>query len=956
MNFTKFRLLIASFLFFTIISLAQVKNIGVPDIQNYKRTEYKGSTQNWEINQDKNGNLYFANNSGLIQFDGASWTLHLLPNSTSVRSVKVHPSERIYVGGYKEFGYFEADSKGKLKYTSLSKLLKSTNNQENDFVWKIHITKEEVIFQSFSRIYIFKDNKIKTIQAPKRFQFSFQLNNTIYIQDKSLGLLEYKNEKLYPLKGTTALNNMEVWAMFKMPNNKILIATLEKGLFIYNNGSISPWETEANTFIRKNSSLGGVTIKDKFIVLNSVLNGIIISDLNGKIIQHIDRKKGLQNNTVLTSYIDNKNNLWLGLDNGIAFINESSPFTYFGFSYDISTVYASVIHDGYLYVATNQGVFYHTWNTAFKEDAFSLVEGTNTQTWNIQVIDDELICANNRGSIIIKGNKAVKTLDKNGCFGFKKIPNRPNYIIGSNYNGFALFEKTANGLEFRNQIQGFNKSSILFELDTNYLWLKKDEFLYQMELSEDLKRFKSIKVIHNLPKEKGIGSIQKINKSLYFQTNNQFYKYSKEQEAFFKDTKMTAIFKDIPTINSLSEDSKDNLWYVFNESLGELVKLADGNYKNVVAPFSNLTGNLVTNYLSVNTIDPENIFIGLTNGLAHYDSQLINNTVTKPAVFIRTFTYANDTLIYGNQTKINEKQSIPYASNHVKFTFSSPTYESLENVEYSYQLEPFDNNWSNWSTISVKEYTNLREGNYNMKVKVRNSYGIQSEVDIIPFTISPPWYRHPFAYITYFILILVGIYFISYRIKMKIRKNKYYETIEQRRLYLEKESKIRQEQYQLEKEIEKLKNDKLQVKILTKDKELVNNSLQVVKKNKILNGIIHKLKEIDTETFDESTKFQFNKLNKSITKEVNTDKSWKDLEKHIKNVHFEFLKRLKEKCPKISPRELDLATYLLMNMSTKEIAEIMNISNGGVELARYRLRKKLELNKKENLIGFLMSI
>ncbi|MCC9072877.1 LuxR C-terminal-related transcriptional regulator [Flavobacterium sp. F-65] len=956
MNFVKFKITTVSLLLLSTALLAQVKNIGVPDIQNYKRTEYKGATQNWDIDQDKNGNLYFANNSGLLQFDGSSWTKYLLPNSTSVRSVKVDNADRIYVGGYKEFGYFQADSKGKLKYTSLSKLLKSTNNQELDFLWKIHITKDEVIFQSFTKIYIFKDNKIKIIQAPKRFQFSFQINNKVYIQDKSLGILEYKNEKLYPLKGTTSLNNIEVWAMFKMPDNKILIATLEKGLFIYSNEKLTSWDTEANAFIRKNSSLGGVTIKDKFIVLNSVLNGIIISDLNGKIIQHIDRKKGLQNNTVLTSYIDNKNNLWLGLDNGIAFINESSPFTYFGFSYDISTVYASIIYDGYLYVATNQGVFYHAWNTAFKEDAFSLVEGTNTQTWNIQVINNELICANNRGALIIKGNKAIKILDKNGYFGFKTIPNHPNYIIGSNYNGFALFEKTTTGIEFRNQITGFSNSSNLFELDNNYLWLKKDEFLYQMELSEDLKRFKSIKKIHNLPGEKGMGSIQKINKSLYFQTNNHFYKYSKEQEAFFKDKKMTQVFKDIPTISSLFEDSNGNLWYVFNESLGELVKSSDGSYKNVVAPFSNLTGNLVTNYLSVNTIDPENIFIGLTNGLAHYDSQLINNTVTKPTVFIRTFTYANDTLTFGNQTKVQEKYSVPYASNHVRFTFSSPTYESLENVEYSYQLEPFDENWSNWSTISVKEYTNLIEGHYNMKVKVRNSYGIQSEVDMIPFIISPPWYRHPLAYIIYFILILMGIYSTSYRIKMKIRKNKYYETIEQRRLYLEKESKIRQEQYQLEKEIEKLKNDKLQIKILTKDKELVNNSLQVVKKNKILNGIIHKLKEIDSETFDESTKFQFTKLNKSITKEVNTDKSWKDLEKHIKNVHFEFLKRLKEKYPKISPRELDLATYLLMNMSTKEIAEIMNISNGGVELARYRLRKKLELNKKENLIGFLMSI
>ena len=137
---------------------------------------------------------------------------------------------------------------------------------------------------------------------------------------------------------------------------------------------------------------------------------------------------------------------------------------------------------------------------------------------------------------------------------------------------------------------------------------------------------------------------------------------------------------------------------------------------------------------------------------------------------------------------------------------------------------------------------------------------------------------------------------------------------------------------------------------------MVSNSLQVVKKNKTLNGIIHKLKEINHDKLDETLKTQFTKLQKSIVKEVHSDKSWKDLEKHIKNVHFDFLKRLKDQYPTITPRELDLATYLLMNMSTKEIAEIMNISNGGVELARYRLRKKLELNKKENLIGFLMKI
>jgi ligand-binding sensor domain-containing protein/DNA-binding CsgD family transcriptional regulator len=956
MKLTKSYFIITFFTLFTITVFGQVKNIGLPDVRNYKRNEYKGGTQNWNIGQDKNGNLYFANNNGLLQFDGSTWRKYPLPNLTSVRCLKIDASGKIFVGGYNEFGYFQPDSKGKLSYTSLAKKVDPEKIKIIDFIWKIHSLNNQIIFQSFARAYIFKDGKLTILKAPKRFQFSFVVNNKLYFQDIEKGILEYRAGRLYSLANTTSLNNTEIWGMYALTKDKTLIITLERGLFIYENNSLRPWETEANTFVKKNNSLGGVTIKNNFIVLNSVLDGIIICDFNGKIIQHINRKKGLQNNTVLTSFIDNKNNLWLGLDNGITYINENSPFTYFGFSYDISTVYASVIYEGNLYVATNQGVFYHAWNKSFKEDVFKLVEGTTAQSWNVQVIDNELICANNRGALAIKGDRVTRTIDSKGYFGFKRIPSHPNFFIGSNYDGFAIFEKTSNGLVYKNQVNGFDKSSNSFELDESYLWLKKDESIYRMELNQDLTAFSSITKINQLTSTyKNIGSIQKINGKLYFQTHNHFYKYSKEQDLFYEDQSLSKLFKNIPIIHALNQDSQSNLWYAFDESMGVLMK-QHNQYKNIVAPFSNLTGNLVSNYLSVNTIDSKNIFIGLTDGLAHYDSELLNNFVTKPKAFIRSFSFPGDTIVLGNQSTKSANIRIPYASNHVRFTFSSPTYENLENVQFSYQLEPFDDKWSTWSTIAIKEYTNLQEGDYTMKVKVRNSYGIQSEASTLSFTVSPPWYRHFLALILYFICIIIGIRVVSNRIKMKIRKNKYYETIEQRRLYLEKESKIRQEQYELEKEIEKLKNDKLQIKILSKDKELVNNSLQVVKKNKILNGIIHKLKEIDVEALDDSTKFQVSKLNKSIVKEVNTDKSWKDLEKHIKNVHFEFLKRLKEKYPTISPRELDLATYLLMNMSTKEIAEIMNISTGGVELARYRLRKKLDLNKKENLIGFLMSI
>lgn len=944
-----------------IVSLyGQVKSIGLPEIKNYKRTDYKGGTQNWDIDQDKEGNLYFANNNGLFQFDGTSWHKYTLPNLSVIRTVEIDDSGRIFVGGYNEFGYFKPNEKGKLVYVSLSQFLNNRNNStENtiDIIWKIYIQKKDVIFQSFGGLFVYKNNRIKTIKAPFKFHFSFQVKEKLYIQDMNYGLVVYNNDKLTPIPGSTQFNNTQIWGMFPLPNNKLLIATLDKGLFIYENGIFSSWNTEANSFTIQNSCLGGVMMKNNYFVFNSVRNGIIVCNLNGQIIQLINLKKGLQNNTVLTSYVDNKSNLWLGLDNGIAFINENSPFSHFGFSYDISTVYASVIHNGYLYVATNQGVFYHSWDILFKEQPFTLVEGTTGQATNIQVIDNQLICSHNRGAFIIAGGAVINTLDNVGYWVFKKVPNNPNLMIGSNYNGFALFVKNSNGWQFSHQIEGFYKSVGDFEIDSKNIWVKKDNLLYQIAINQDYKIFKDIKTYSYISNsDKGNFNVHKINNEIYFKTNLYFYKYSQNSNLFYVDNKASSQFKSILSSLTIKEDNYGNIWYAKNTGLGVLLKKGKNVYSKTEAPFYNLTQNLVLNNLSVNTINSENIFLGFTDGLAHYNSKVSNEFLTKPKAFIRSFCAKKDTLFYGNIAKPVEKIKIPYKSNQVRFAFSSPTYENVGNIKFAYQLEGFEDKWSNWSTSSIKEYTNLKEGNYVMKLKVLNGYGIPSEETNLSFSVSPPWYRHFLAYLFYVVCIGALAYYVRIRMQAKIRKNKYYQTIEQRRIYLEKESKIRQEQFDLEKEIERLQNEKLKVKILAKDKELVTNSLQIAKKNKILNNIIQKLKDINVESFDESAKSQLTKLNKSIVKEVNSDHSWKDLEKHIKNVHYDFLKRLKELCPTISPRELDLSTYLLMNMSTKEIAEIMNISNGGVELARYRLRKKLGLNNKENLTSYLISI
>ena len=87
----------------------------------------------------------------------------------------------------------------------------------------------------------------------------------------------------------------------------------------------------------------------------------------------------------------------------------------------------------------------------------------------------------------------IKNLDPKGYFRFKSIPNHPNFFIGANYNGFSVFEKTSTGMKFRNKIEGINKSSNAFEIDNDYLWLKKDQYIYQIALSNNLRKTNTVK-------------------------------------------------------------------------------------------------------------------------------------------------------------------------------------------------------------------------------------------------------------------------------------------------------------------------------------------------------------------------------------------------------------------------------------------------------------------------------
>lgn len=931
-------------------SLAQIKEIGLPSVKNFSRKEYNAENQTWQIDQDLNKNVFFANNGGLLRFDGISWKKISMPNSVNVRSLKIN-GHKIFVGGYNEFGYFEVLSNGNYKYYSLSKFLE--HKKPIEFIWKIHLVDGATVFQSFQYLYFYKNKKIKAITAPSRFQFSFLANNQLFVQDKKLGLLRLENGVLKPMSGTETLNNTEVWGVFPKGKTELVIATLDKGLFLFSDLRLKKWQCEANSFLEKNSGLGGAILQGKNFAFNSVLDGMIIVNQNGKIIQHLSRKNGIQNNTVLTSFVDNDKNLWLGLDNGISHINVNSKFSFFGSDDGISTTYGVANFNQKIYVATNQGMFCKELQE--NSNKFELVQGTTGQAWNIQMVGKQLFCAHNRGLLVVENKIARTIFNDRGYWGVKGL-SPLNYFVAANYDGFAIFEKNGPNFQLVKQLTGVGKTSKDFFVENNSIWFIDNQKLKRINLSKKFTTSPEVQVYSYLTtKNNAPQVIASIAKQVTFLANNKCFYFDYKSEKFIENKTKSSLFKNLPNLNFLYEDQFQNIWYGHSNTIGALKKTTTG-FENDFSQFSELDGDLVSNYLSISCVDSNNYFIGLSGGLAHFGGFQKTIFSKKPKVFINSFECTQDTIVFGNLSKKDTVFNLSYSNNDVKFGFSSPLFSKKNDVQFSYKLEGFDKKYCDWTTMHFKEYTNLREGKYKMLVRVRKGIGNFSEDASIQFKIKPPWYRSTVAYMLYVLAFGMMVFGVHQSVQAKIRKNKYFQTVEQRRIYLEKEAKIRAEQQDLETEIERLKNEKLKIKLLSKDKELVNNSLQVVKKNKVLNEIVQSIKKIDTNNLTENAMSQIAKVNKTIAKEVDADQNWKTLEKHIKNVHFEFLKRLKNKYPTISPRELDLSTYLLMNMSTKEIAEIMNISNAGVELARYRLRKKLNLTKKENLTGFLLNI
>jgi len=949
--------------------------MGIPDIINYPKQAYNAGTQSWDVKQDKNGILYFANNDGLLTFDGYYWKTFRLPTKTHVRCVEIGKDNKIYIGAQDDIGFFSPAENGKLIYQSLKYLLPEKEQSLGE-VWDIVNYKGDIFFRSDVKILQYSNDRFIIHKPLSQWRFLGISNELMLAQDRKNGLFSFINGKFVPIIDAGNLSpDFYVSAVLPFGKDSALLATTKSGFYIFTNNHLTPFTSPPLSSITDKLVFGACNIDNGNIAVATRLSGCYIIDKKGAIISHFSIREGLQNSNVYNIFSDKNSNLWLCLDNGIDFIAYNNAIKHiYPETQNNGSGYTSIIYNNALYLGSSNGLFKspvkNTGDLTFENNAFEPVANTGGQVWNLTELNGMLLMGHHEGAFIITPTGAQSLSSWSGFWLFKPISNIPPspVIVAGNYRGISFFkyqDKTFTNID----------SNLLFESarflavdnDDKTVWIGHPyKGMYRLQWNNNneikIKQYTAA----NAPLGINNNFLYKVRNNILLTTEKGVYEYNSKTDSFEVSKFFSNILKQVP-ISYLKEDASGNIWFVSGANVG-VIDMSSGTPNVIYIP--ELNHHIVSGFEHINPIDTRNILIGGEKGFYHIDFEKYkknNNTSIQVHISTVLSIGKKDSLLFGgyfgNVNNITQETgklpTVNYSSNSFHFEYSSTLYGQQSNIEFSYLLKGFDKQWSDWQRKPEKDYTNLPAGTYIFSIKCRNGTGNESAINTYSFRVLPPWYQTWWAYLIY-VLIFAGFVYLWYRQQQKKFLLQQKEKLKIQQQHHIEEQKELQYQHQLElekneKEIIKLKNEHLQTQIENKNSELATNAMSLVQKSELLSRIKEELLLLKNHTEGKDSK-DLKKVISIINKELEINNDWDQFAVHFDEVHTNFLTTLKKNYPTLTSSELKLCAYLRLNLTTKEIAQLMNISIRGVETSRYRVRKKFGLSAENNLFDLLFSI
>lgn len=751
---------------------------GLPLLTNYSSETYKGHPQNWAGAQAPNGLLYFGNGSGVLEYDGVRWRLIPVSNGTVVRSLDIDARGTVYVGAKNELGYLQAGQNGQLQYTSLVDRIPERLRSFAD-VWKVHALESEVIFQTASRIFRWNGSSFAVTEAGNdadSFHRSFKLGSRVYLSQPSSGLVEWTSDRVVKLKGGEQLAGTRIFSVLPFKKGGLLVATREKGLFVYDGELMRPFAPEASAALVERQVYNGVELPDGYAYA-TLRGGVLILDSEGRIRQIVDSGSGLQDDSAKNLFLDRHGSLWVALNTGIDRVEVSAPFTFYdkrsglkGYAKDV------VRHRGSLYTATLAGVFRK------QNELFEPVPEINSQAWDLYSDDELLMACTSEGLYQVDGLKAFK-VDSSGVY-FTLIRSRidPSRFYGGYSRGVVMLRRVGAAWRVEGRLEGIHSEvRTIAEVSDGSLWIcTSADGIYLAVPAATSYTLTSYTTAHGLPGNTG-NSVHMLNDNVYFGTRKGVYRF--DAGRFVPDSLNSVHFSLImDEIFSVTSDGSGGLVVVKEGSIPsvqssqEAMKTATVGYIGMFEgkrlwedrPFRLLRQeDIISAYFE----DPQTIWLCGKNGLIRYSLQAQMQLKRDFSLLVRRVNTGG--IVYDGSVQLSE---IDYGRKRIRVECAALSYLREQETLYSYHLDGWDEGWSDWTTEPYRDY-DLREGFYTLRVRAQDIFDNKVESSY-SFRVLPPWYRTLWAYVAYALSLGLSFYWINrWRLRSLMRRNEQLEQL-----------------------------------------------------------------------------------------------------------------------------------------------------------------------------------
>jgi signal transduction histidine kinase/DNA-binding response OmpR family regulator len=749
---------------------AQTAQAGLPIIRNYSAKDYIPAGQVWTILQDRRGVMYIGSSAGyILEYDGATWRKIFHPSST-VRSLAMDDSGRIWAGLEGDFGYLAPDAAGSLQFVSLQDKIAAADRDFTD-VWQTLPTAQGVFFRSYQKLFRWDGVRMKawTVANGSRFQALSMVRGHIYTAQGGIGLEEIVGDELRPVPGGDAYKDSVKLFLHPFDGGQILVSARDQLLTLYDGQKVIPFKTGANEYFKKHPIYTSTVLNDGSICLTSLDGGVVILEHDGRLRQILDQGAGLISSDTLSAYQDRDGGLWIGTDSGISRVELNSPLSiyYRDGSFDV------IRYNGVIYASSvgNTAVARIDFDKQTNRPKPVLLQGPS-QGWVFVDFKDpknphneQLLVATSDGVMRVDGDRLVPAMPdvhgstEAGAF-ITESTKDPSRIFIGHTDGVSSMHWNGSQWVYEGRLPNTHyQSTDMAEEADGTLWVSGNTTnLLRIHVAPTGMRDSKVDVIGSasgLPN--GPNNVTLVDGHIYatVQRSKHIYRWDSAASKFAADDRFL-LPVDAPDATAfLWPIDKNRFWSLNGSSdrsrLGLFTQQHDGSWKLEEDAYRDL------NRLNIFLIraDGDGAYLASGESVVRFNAKAIPAAPLPFPTVVRQVK-SGVQIVFGGMTLPGAPVlRLAPGSSDLHFQFSALTYSNPADTEYQYLLEGADHDWSPWEKQKEANYSGLEPGKYRFHVRSRTDDGRGGDEGDFAFTILAPWYRTNTAYLIYVLLFII---------------------------------------------------------------------------------------------------------------------------------------------------------------------------------------------------------